>query len=109
VLLGMRRNDVQRVVTVAAPLSLEDWVAWHKLSPLAESLDPMREARTKPAVPGVHFAGERDRIVPASIIERFVRSHGGRLETMAGFDHDCCWVRHWPRLLHLAGAMELAP
>lgn len=109
VLLGMRRDDVQRVVTVASPLALNDWVAWHKLSPLADSLDPTRQTDTRPMLNGVHFVGTRDRIVPAAIVERFVRTNGGRVETVAGFDHDCCWVRHWPRLLARSHDLEAAP
>lgn len=101
-LVAMRRADVVGVITVAAPLSLADWVAWHGLSPLAGSLDPRQQKARDMASPDVHFAGANDKIVPAGIVERFVRSHGGRLETVAGFDHNCCWVRDWPQLLSRA-------
>ena len=102
VLVAARRGDVERVITVAAPLAVADWVAWHRLSPLAGSLDPRREAGDAPAPPGVHFAGASDQTVPAAIVEGYVRARGGRLETLAGFDHDCCWAREWPQLLHRA-------
>ena len=102
-LVAMRRNDVERLITVAAPLAVADWVAWHGLSPLAGSLDPRQHgAATFLRWPHVHFAGASDKTVPAGIIESFVRSRGGRLEIVAGFDHNCCWARDWPDLLDRA-------
>lgn len=102
-LLAARRGDVERVVTVAAPLSVADWVAFHDLSPLAGSLDPRRDTATRP---GVHFAGANDKTVPPAIVAGYVRAKGGRLETIAGFDHECCWARDWPQLLKRALAKE---
>ncbi len=105
-LVALRRHDIAHVITVAAPLSLSGWTAWHDLSPLDGSLDPGAQQPLRRAAPDVHFAGANDKIVPAEIIGRFVRSHGGRLETMAGYDHHCCWVRDWPRLLSRARSLE---
>jgi hypothetical protein len=102
VLVAMRRKDVALVMSVAAPLSLSDWVARHGLSPLSGSLDPAAQRPASRDLPGIHFAGANDTIVPPGIIERFVQSHGGRLETVAGFDHNCCWARDWRRLLSRA-------
>ena len=105
-LVAMGRDDVAGVITVAAPLALSEWVAWHGLSPLAGSLDPGRQRVSGKISPYTHFAGVNDKIVPPGIIEQFVLSHGGRLETVAGFDHHCCWVRDWPRLLSRARGTE---
>ncbi|MDP2809898.1 MAG: alpha/beta hydrolase, partial [Rhodocyclaceae bacterium] len=33
-LLAFRRTDVEQLVTVAAPLALTEWVAWHDITPL---------------------------------------------------------------------------
>ncbi len=104
-LVALRRNDIAGMITVAAPLSLSAWVAWHGLSPLAGSLDPGQLTAGSRAVQGMHFAGANDKIVPAGIVEQFVRSHGGKMETIAEFDHDCCWVRDWARLLSRARGM----
>ena len=102
-LVAMRRDDIAAVITVAAPLALAEWVAWHDLSPLTGSLDPNQQKAVSKTPLNMHFAGANDKIVPAGIVGRFVRSHGGRLETIVGFDHHCCWVRDWPRLLSRAG------
>lgn len=107
-LLALRREDVDRLVTVAAPLSLTDWTAGHGLSPLEGALDPMAHPPGRRFV-SVHFAGGRDEVVPPAIVEAFVRRHGGRLETIADFDHDCCWARDWPGLLRRAGMGDAEP
>lgn len=98
-LLAARRDDVDILVTVAAPLALSEWVAWHDASPLTGSLDPAGLGDKVRLPPGVHFVGGNDRTVPIPIVERFVRRKGGRMETVPDFDHDCCWVRDWVNLL----------
>ncbi|OGR03704.1 MAG: hypothetical protein A2520_03720 [Deltaproteobacteria bacterium RIFOXYD12_FULL_53_23] len=98
-LLAVRRTDVASLVTVAAPLSLNKWVAWHDLTPFAESTtDPVAEKGRFP--PGVHWAGEKDSIVPPAIVEYFVKVKAGQtLFTLPGYDHECCWAQEWPSLL----------
>lgn len=101
-LLAQRRNDVERIVTLAAPLALALWTREQGLSPLEGSLDPMTLTAGASWPQAVHFAGAQDRVVPAAVIAGFVRAHGGRLEIVPGYDHDCCWTRDWPRLLDRA-------
>ncbi|MCZ7655295.1 MAG: hypothetical protein M5R42_15030 [Rhodocyclaceae bacterium] len=108
-LLALRRNDVDSLVTVAAPLSLTAWTDRHGLSPLEKALDPMRLAETGRLPPAVHFAGEADEVVPPDIVAEFARRRGGRLETLTGFDHDCCWARNWPELLRRVRIQEGTP
>ena len=105
-LLAARRDDVDLLVTVAAPLALAEWAALHDSTPLTGSLDPVDIGANVRLPPGVHFAGGRDRIVPLQIVERFARRHGGRVETLAGFDHECCWARDWAGLLGRLPAAE---
>lgn len=97
VLLAGRRSDVEHLVTVAAPVALEEWVTWHKVTPLAGSLDPMAEKKSLP--PAIHFSGADDTVVPPVIAERFVAARGGKRRLVSGFDHQCCWARDWARLL----------
>ncbi len=99
VLLAQRRNDVSGLVTIAAPLALSEWTTAHQLSPLTGSLDPLGLRPGAAWAPAFHFAGAEDAIVPPAIVARFVQAHGGRMEIIAGFDHDCCWARDWADLL----------
>ncbi|MEW6163667.1 MAG: alpha/beta hydrolase [Pseudomonadota bacterium] len=96
-LLGGARTDVMQVVTVASPISVAEWAAWHKVSPLDGSLDPARLAAPLP--PAVHFVGAEDDVVPADVVASFAARSGARLRSVPGFDHECCWSRDWRRLL----------
>ncbi len=108
VLLGQRRTDVERIVTLAAPLSLSAWTHQQGLSPLAGSLDPMTLPAGEAWARAVHLAGADDDVVPAAVIAAFVRAHGGRLESVPGYDHDCCWTHDWPHRLERALRGEIA-
>jgi hypothetical protein len=98
-LLAMRRDDVDLLVTVAAPLALAEWVRAHGASPLAGSLDPAALDAPVRARRAVHFVGERDKVVPASVVGHFAALKGGRVVRLPRSDHDCCWARDWSRLL----------
>lgn len=97
-LLASRRRDVARLVTVAAPLSLGMWTRVHGVSALAGSIDPATLPATPAIRSAVHFVGERDSVVPVSIVQDFVARQGGVLEVEAGFAHECCWAEHWQAL-----------
>jgi hypothetical protein len=98
-LLAMRRNDVVKLLTVAAPLSLDAWVDSSGLSQLDTSLDPMKQTGFPAELAAVHLAGGRDTLVPTSVIARFVSRHGGKLSVQPDYDHTCCWLRDWPEIL----------
>jgi len=105
-LIAARRDDVDTLVTVAAPLAVAEWAAWHAASPLKGSLDPAELGENVHMPPSVHFVGGKDETVPATIVESFVRRKGGRMETIFGFDHECCWVRDWAKLLERVTVRE---
>ncbi len=108
-LLALRRDDVADWVTLAAPLALTVWTTAQGLTPLAGSLDPMAQPAAAITRRATHFAGADDAVVPAEIIVHFVGAHGGRLEVLADFDHDCCWVRDWAQLLRRVPSQEGEP
>lgn len=107
-LLAARRDDVDVLLTVAAPLAIAEWVKWHKISPLKGSLDPGELGENVRLPRSVHFAGGKDETVPPAIVESFVRRKGGRMEAIPGFDHECCWARDWATLLQRTMAKENA-
>lgn len=98
-LLAARRDDVDLLVTVAAPLAVAEWVAWHSASPLKGSLDPAKLGENIRLPRSLHFVGGKDDIVPAAIVQSFIRRKSGGMEVVPDFDHECCWVRDWDKLL----------
>lgn len=99
VLLAAQRTDVESVLTVAAPLSVGEWVAWHGASSLTGSLDPASLGADTHLPPSVHFVGSNDKTVPVPIVESFIRHMGGEMVIVPGFDHECCWAHDWAKLL----------
>lgn len=97
-LLATRRDDVEQLVTIAAPLALSAWSEFHHASPLNGSIDPAAYT-DKVLAYGVHLVGQKDTVVPSQIVERFVAVHGGRMKIVPGYDHACCWVDDWGVLL----------
>jgi pimeloyl-ACP methyl ester carboxylesterase len=112
-LLAARRNDVAGLVTVAANLDVGYWVKRDGLAPLAGSLDPAAFAVRLAAVPQVHFAGGRDRVVGADVVRAYIARlptpHRAALVEIADYDHRCCWAEAWrdlsarPELATIAG------
>jgi dienelactone hydrolase len=98
-LLAAQRDDVDLLVTVAAPLAVAEWAAWHSASPLKGSLDPAELGENIRLPRSLHFVGGKDETVPAAVVEHFVRRKGGGMEVIPGFDHECCWARDWNKLL----------
>lgn len=105
-LIAAERHDVARLVTVAAPLDLGAWTRLEAVSPLSQSLDPVRFAAALARIPQTHFAGAKDGIVPPALADSYRRRLGdrapARIIVVPGFTHDCCWARDWPRLIAAA-------
>lgn len=99
-LVASRIPQATAVVTIAANLDIDAWARLHAYTPLTGSLDPARQPPLPPSVHEVHFVGGRDANVPPSIVASFQARHpAARIVEIAPFDHRCCWVERWPRLL----------
>lgn len=97
-----------QIITVAGVLDPTAWTRMHDLSPLTGSLDPANDTAAVANIRQVHFVGDNDRIVPATIAESYGRriSPGASMSviTIPGYTHECCWPDDWPRLLREAEA-----
>jgi pimeloyl-ACP methyl ester carboxylesterase len=111
-LLAERRRDVAWLITVAANLDLKKWVELQDVEPLSGSLDPASEAAEIAPLRQVHFSGANDPVAPPAVAANFLArlplGNKAQLIVVAGFDHECCWARDWPRLLALSGFRPLA-
>jgi pimeloyl-ACP methyl ester carboxylesterase len=97
-LLAARLPETAGVVTVAANLDVDGWAEMHGHPRLAGSLSPARHPPLPPRIYQRHYAGGRDQVVPPGIV-----AGGGilpeTLRVIPEYDHVCCWVELWPRVL----------
>ncbi|MDD5035259.1 MAG: alpha/beta hydrolase [Methylococcaceae bacterium] len=97
-LLAGRFPETLAVLTLAANYDIHAWADHHGYSRLEGSLNPSEVAGSGPFE--LHYLGEKDEIVPPSIFKPLLeRRRNAKVETVAGFDHACCWDRLWPKIL----------
>lgn len=103
-LLAEQRHDVRGVVTVAANLDHQLWTDLRGFSPLRNSLNAL-DVQLPPLVYRWHFAGALDRQVPSDVTRAAAATDpAARFELLDDFDHQCCWQRIWPSVLHRMAA-----
>jgi fermentation-respiration switch protein FrsA (DUF1100 family) len=93
-LVAARHAGAASLITVAAPLDVEHWIAGHGVSPLTGSLDPLAQAAALRHVPQLHLAGADDKVVPPDVLTSWLQKTSGtcaRLRIVPDFDHQCCW------------------
>jgi len=92
-LLAARRDDVAGLVTIAAPLDLAAWTAWHGASPLPGEGDPARlDAPLR--TPQLHLLGRYDTVVPPAVAAPAARRLAGTEAAVVvhAARHACCWT-----------------
>ncbi len=102
VLLAAARADVLSLRTVAGNLDPEAVNRYHRVSPLAGSLDPLTVAEKLRFLPQRHFIGADDDVIPPFAARNFLSRQGGdnrRLTTVAGVGHRQGWRECWRSLL----------
>lgn len=101
-LLAARRQDVTGLITVAGNLDHAAWSTYHRVSPLAGSLNPASDIERLQALPQLHLAGAHDTNTSPDLlrafIARFPHPVSPGLRVIDGFDHQCCWAEKWPLL-----------
>lgn len=99
-LVAARRQDVDSLVTVAAPLDVAAWSAFHQINPLRDSLNPTDFIRELSQIRQVHLVGEKDMIVPPAYAKAIqVRMPFARYIIVPGYTHVCCWAENWPEFI----------
>ena len=102
-LVAAKRKDTKGLITVSGTLDHEVWTSHHKVNPLYNSLNPIQFGQELSKIPQIHFIGEEDEIMPRIIAESYLKSldnnHGAEIINLMKYDHSCCWVNSWPKLL----------
>jgi pimeloyl-ACP methyl ester carboxylesterase len=98
-LLAAQRNDIAQVQTLAGNLSPRQWVLLLNLSPLKGSLEPLDYRAKLARVPQRHFTGTQDRVVPATLLDRYRQALGParclQSVSVAGASHAEGWNQAW--------------
>ena len=92
--LAQQRNDIDTLVTIAAPLSLNEWTYHHKVTNMPLIDDPAKYNPLSKNIRQIHYFGEDDRVVPYNIAKPFLDKqppHNIKVHQIADFDHTCCW------------------
>ncbi|WP_421781650.1 dienelactone hydrolase family protein [Kiloniella litopenaei] len=101
-LVASRRNDIEKIITVAGNMDHVEWTKYHNVSPLLKSLNPADHINIAASFKQVHLVGENDKIVPSSLITSFIQKQPSSQETVLftypEFDHACCWVKNWGKI-----------
>ena len=99
-LMAARVARASAVITVVANLDTDEWTMIHGFSPLEGSLDPALQPELPSTIVQRHFVGIRDENVPPAVVRSFAARHPNAVVIeIANFDHTCCWVEQWRRLL----------
>ncbi len=96
-LIAKRLNQkVDQVITVAANLDVDQWIALHQFSPLATSLNAENFPVLSPQLSQVHFVGTEDKNVPGKITKAIasLQPNASVIE-IKGYSHECCWPKDW--------------
>ena len=107
-LMARKFDRVVRVLTVAAPLDTDIWVAEHGYTPLAAISNPAGIVDWPPDLEQIHLSGAKDSNVTPEMLESYLEKTGNtgtaaRSLVYPGFDHKCCWLQDWPQILRGTG------
>lgn len=103
-LIAAERRDVKTLRTVAGNLDHVAVNKFHNVDNLDNSLNAIDVAGKLASLPQYHFAGERDEIVPLSVIKGFAeKAEKGKacvkVSSVSGATHFVGWRENWRELL----------
>jgi len=91
-------------------LNTNAFCAYHHVSQLDGSMNPLDAAQKVARIPQRHFVGSIDKIVPFVIAESFVKMEGDknyeRITIVDGVSHNDGWCKRWHDLLLLGAIYE---
>lgn len=89
-------ETIDGVITIAANLDVDRWLALHQFSPLATNLNAENFPLLQSTIRQVHFVGSEDKNVPAEITRAVAsRQSNARVVEIEGYSHECCWPKEW--------------
>ena len=99
VLIAPEIDGIEKIVTLAANLDVDQWSRHHGYLPLQDSLNPAEQTMN---IQQIHIAGAEDEVVPPYIIESYANKQTDALYlSIPGQNHFCCWAEAWPFILEM--------
>lgn len=102
-LLAARLDNVAAIRTVAGNIDTDAFTTLHHISPFSQSLNPASVMERTARIPQRHFVGEKDKVVPPSLIEayqaRLPAGNCSAYDIIPGLDHFTGWEEQWAGLL----------
>ena len=106
ILVAARRDDIEKIITVAGNLDHRAWTDHHILNPLIHSLNPADFAKQVSSISQLHLVGAQDKVIPSIIAESYrarpTDQKKIQIKIVDGYDHHCCWVDDWLKLIEKA-------
>jgi len=93
-LITDRRDDVEKLVTIAGNLNYELFTKIHNVTPMSGSIDPITISKQIASTPQIHYVGADDKIVP----EKIARSFSDKVVVVKGVTHNS-WVEKWREII----------
>ena len=98
VLVAARNPMVKDIITIAGNLDHRAFTDYHKVTPMAGSLNPINYAKSIKHIPQWHISGGKDHIVPPFIAEKYVAESASlcvKQKTFPNIDHRSGWDKVW--------------
>lgn len=73
-LIAARRDDIDLLVSIAAPMDIEAFTEHHGVTPLEDSLNPANYKEGLADVAQLHVVGKQDEVVPATILRSYLEA-----------------------------------
>ena len=89
-----RRDDVEKLITIAGNLNYDLFTKIHKLTPMSGSIDPITIAKLIALTPQIHYVGGEDKIIP----EQIARSFSDKVVVVKGVTHSS-WSDKWKKVV----------
>jgi len=98
-LIAATKNDikVKKIITIAGNLDHQAWTEYHHLPMLSGSLNLEDFKAQFAQIPQIHYVGEKDTIVPASITEQFI-NNDNLLVKLPNVSHADGWESIYPNI-----------
>lgn len=101
-LLGAKRDDIKRLITIAGNLDIQKWTTFHNISKLTESLNPADFTKDLEKIEQYHLIGNNDKIIPKDIFLSYYSKFINKNKITFSYvneSHNCCWEKPYKKLM----------